>query len=86
MSQHVHYVRHICCPRRHPTISSLSSCDNNHHSWDVYCSSCRQPHYEQNNQNIIIDSYRIIHNIHLTEPSNDTNDCPDGEGETKGND
>ena len=54
----------ICCPRRHPTISSLCSCDNEHHSWESNCSSCRPKQFNHHtltaNQTIFDNLYKIV--------------------------
>ncbi len=38
----------ICCPKNHPTISSLCSCDHAHHCWETNCVLCRQRHKYDN--------------------------------------
>ena len=69
-----------CCPRSHPTISSLCSCDHNHHSWDTHCRSCMPQRNEPpptERQNIIANLYGIIPYNHLAYDYI-------GESETKG--
>lgn len=58
----------ICCSRKHPTISSLCSCDHEHHSWETNCSSCGLQQLNRNkptaNQNIFTELYKIVPDIH----------------------